>query len=52
MGRERCNPLAGTPAWTNVERTNCGLLLPDDPAPRPLQAPFAMIGSDIVVTCP
>ena len=44
--------LAGTPAWTNVECTNCGPLLPGDPAPRPLRAPFSMIGSDIVVTCP
>jgi len=44
--------LAGTPAWSDVERTDCGVLLPGDPAPNPLQAPFSMIGSDIVVTCP
>ena len=44
--------LAGTPAWTNVECTNCGLLLPGDPAPNPLQPPFSMIGTDIVITCP
>ena len=44
--------LDGTPAWTNVECTNCGLLLPGDPAPSPLQAPFSLMGTDIVVTCP
>ena len=44
--------LDGTPAWTDVECTNCGLLLPGDPAPSPLQAPFSMIGTDIVITCP
>jgi hypothetical protein len=43
--------LGGTPAWTNVECTNCGLLLPGDPAPSPLEPPFKQVGSDIVVDC-
>ncbi len=44
--------LGGTPAWSNVECTNCGLLLPGDPAPNPLQAPFEQSGSDVIVNCP
>ena len=44
--------LGGTPAWTNVECTNCGLTLPGDPAPNPLQPPFELRGSDIFVNCP
>jgi hypothetical protein len=43
--------LAGSPAWTNVECANCGLLLPNDPAPNPLAGPFHMVGSDIVIEC-
>jgi hypothetical protein len=43
--------LGGTPAWTNVECTNCGLTLPGDPAPSPLQPPFEAIGSDVVISC-
>jgi pectinacetylesterase len=42
----------GTPAWTNVECTNCGLTLPGDPAPNPLQPPFEMVGPNIVINCP
>ncbi len=44
-----------TPAWTNVEcdsPTSCGTLLPGDPQPSPLQPPFSMSGSDVIVTCP
>ncbi len=44
--------LAGSPAWTNVECTNCGLTLPGDPAPNPLAPPFRQVGSDIVIECP
>jgi hypothetical protein len=44
--------LDGSPAWTDVECTNCGLLLPGDPQPTPtLQPPFQMVGSDVVVDC-
>lgn len=43
--------LAGSPAWTNVECTNCGLTLPGDPAPSPPQKPFKQVGSDLVVDC-
>jgi hypothetical protein len=44
--------LSDSPAWTNVECTNCGLLLPGDPRPSPLQSPFAQVGPDVVITCP
>jgi hypothetical protein len=43
--------LGGTAAWTNVECTNCGLLLPGDPAPDPLRPPFTAVGSDVLITC-
>jgi hypothetical protein len=39
------------PGWTNVECTNCGLLLPGDPRPNPLEAPFEQQGSDVVIDC-
>jgi hypothetical protein len=39
------------PAWTNVECTNCGLLLPGDPRPNPLVAPFTQVGPDVVIQC-
>jgi hypothetical protein len=32
--------LAGSPAWTNVECTDCGQLLPGDPRPNPVQPPY------------
>jgi hypothetical protein len=44
--------LAGGPAWTNVECTNCGLTLPGDPKPSPLQPPFSQVGADVIITCP
>ncbi len=44
--------LGGTPAWTNVQCTNCGLTLPGDPVPSPVQAPFVQQGLDIVAQCP
>jgi len=40
------------PAWTNVECTNCGLLLPGDPQPNPLVEPFTQQGPDVVIQCP
>jgi hypothetical protein len=40
-----------TPAWTNVECTNCGLTLPGDPTPEPLVSPFETVGSDVVIVC-
>jgi len=43
--------LGGTPAWTNVECANCGLLLPGDPAPSPLVPPFFQRGPNIVIDC-
>ena len=47
-------PASDDPGWTNVECTNCGLLLPGDPkpSPNPLQAPFTQVGPNIVVECP
>jgi hypothetical protein len=44
--------LDDTPAWTNVEATNQGLLLSGDPSPDPLQAPFQQVGPDVVIDCP
>ena len=43
--------LAGDAAWSNVECTNCGRLLPGDPRPSPLVAPFTQVGPDVVVQC-
>jgi hypothetical protein len=43
--------LHGTPQWTNVECTNCGLLLPGDVRPNPLVPPFFQQGSDVVIDC-
>ncbi|HSP97185.1 MAG TPA: pectin acetylesterase-family hydrolase [Candidatus Dormibacteraeota bacterium] len=45
-------PMLVDPAWTNVECTNCGLLLAGDPRPSPLAPPFQQVGTDVVVTCP
>ena len=44
-------PDASDEAWTNVECENCGLLLPGDPQPSPLEAPFQPQGDDVVVVC-
>jgi hypothetical protein len=44
-------PSANDPAWSNVECTNCGLLLPGDPRPNPLQSPFQQVGPDVVIQC-
>jgi hypothetical protein len=45
-------PAADNSAWTNVECTNCGLLLAGDPRPSPLQPPFEQVGPNVVVQCP
>jgi hypothetical protein len=42
--------LAGSPAWTNVECTDCGLLLPGDPKPANGTPPLTADGSHFV--CP
>jgi len=39
------------PSWTNVECTNCGLLLPNDTRPNPLQDPFTQVGDDVIIQC-
>ena len=39
----------GTSAWTNVQCTDCGVLLPPDPRPVPAQPPFTPEGT---VVCP
>ncbi|MEW6271052.1 MAG: pectin acetylesterase-family hydrolase [Thermodesulfobacteriota bacterium] len=44
-------PASPDPGWTNVECTNCGLLLPGDTRPSPLQPPFTQVGSDVVIQC-
>ncbi len=43
--------LTGSRNWTNVECTDCGRLLADDPAPNPLEPPFEKRGDDVVVSC-
>ena len=45
-------PGASDPGWTNVECSNCGLLLSGDPRPSPLQPPFEQVGPDVVINCP
>jgi hypothetical protein len=42
---------AADPGWTNVECTNCGLLLPGDVRPNPLAPPFEQVGPDVVIMC-
>lgn len=37
--------------WTNVECTDCGLLLEGDPRPSPLVPPFEARGEDVVIAC-
>ena len=39
------------PNWVNVECDDCGLTLPGDPAPDPLEMPFEMIGDEVVIVC-
>jgi hypothetical protein len=45
-------PTVAAAGWKNVECMNCGLTLPGDPVPNPLQPPFEQQGSDVVVVCP
>jgi len=44
--------LAGDPDWVNVEAGPANVLLPGDPQPSPLQAPFELSGGDTIVNCP
>lgn len=44
-------PGAPDPAWTNVECSNCGLLIGNDVRPNPLAPPFTQVGSDVVIQC-
>ncbi len=44
--------LDGTPAWSNVECTDCGKLLAGDPQPPSLPTPpFYQVGPDVKVIC-
>lgn len=44
--------LNGTPAWANVECTDCGLLLPGDPRPPTIPTPpFQQVGPDVKIVC-
>jgi hypothetical protein len=46
-------PAGNSPAWTNVQCTDCGVLLPGDPQPSTLPTPpFAQVGPNVVVECP
>lgn len=40
------------PAWKNVVCKNCGTILPGDPQPNPLTAPFQQNGPDVDIVCP
>ena len=44
---------ANHPEWTNFECEDCGLLLPGDVRPNPLQSPFEMVPGtdDVVIQC-
>ena len=45
--------LAGSPAWSNVECTDCGRLLPGDPQPPTLPTPpFEQDADAVRVVCP
>lgn len=46
-------PGAAHPEWTNFDCDDCGLVLPGDPAPNPLQPPFALDGdgNDVRIEC-
>jgi hypothetical protein len=39
------------PDWANVLCQNCGLTLPGDPQPNPLETPFEQQGEDVVIVC-
>jgi len=39
------------PSWRNVECNDCGLLLPGDTRPNPLQSPFEQQGDDVRIVC-
>ncbi len=39
------------PAWSNFECEDCGLVLPGDPTPNPLQVPYLMDDGELVIEC-
>ena len=39
------------PGWTNFDCEDCGLVLPGDPRPNPLQPPFEQDGEDDRIVC-
>ena len=41
----------GTAAWTDVECQDCGVLLPGDPKPSPVQPPFVDDGANGRIEC-
>lgn len=45
-------PRSRDPFWTNTLCNDCGVILPEDPRPVPLEAPFTEHGEQIVVECP
>ncbi len=46
-------PAGNSPAWTDVQCTDCGVLLPGDPQPPTLPTPpFQQVGSNVVIECP
>ncbi len=38
-------------AWSNFDCEDCGLVLPGDPRPSPLQSPFELVGDDERIIC-
>ncbi len=44
-------PEGRDPSWANVRCEDCGLLLPNDPGPDPLQPPFMADGDDVRIVC-
>jgi hypothetical protein len=46
-------PAGNSPAWTDVQCTDCGVLLPGDPQPPTLPTPpFEQVGPNVVIDCP
>jgi len=44
-------PQSKHPDWTNFECADCGLVLPGDPVPDPLQPPFTTDGDETIIEC-
>lgn len=45
-------PGSTDPRWTNALCSDCGVILPEDPKPVPLETPFTERGEQVVVECP